>query len=82
MGVPPAQRAGFWGGRERSERGFRCRRRTFWGDLASFCLKTHHFEAWMLMTTIWHNITFTKRFKAHVLLRLMGDFVCSNGRGD
>ena len=34
------------------------------------------------MTTIWHNITFTKRCKAHVLLRLMGDFVCSNGCRD
>eukprot|EP00966_Prymnesium_polylepis_P060467 1403002-Prymnesium_polylepis.1 len=72
MGVPRAQRAGFFGARERSER----------GGLAPQAKYLSYMCTWMLMTIIWHNIRSTKRFNAHVLLRLMGDFVCSNGRGD
>jgi hypothetical protein len=43
MGAPRAQRAGFFGARERSERGFLVPQAKRLGDLASFRLKMHHF---------------------------------------
>eukprot|EP00966_Prymnesium_polylepis_P331025 7386600-Prymnesium_polylepis.1 len=64
-----------WGSRERTERGVFGSASAASGErgfLAPQAKTLRDMCSWMLMTTIWHTITFTKRFKAHVLLRLMG----------
>eukprot|EP00966_Prymnesium_polylepis_P081865 1896183-Prymnesium_polylepis.1 len=60
-----------------------CMMVTGWGSRERTTKLLEYMCSWMLMTTIWHNIHSPRDSKPMFYFDcLMGDFVCSNGRGD